>query len=437
MLRTAKLLKNTSPLTLVQGVYNPPVSMSKRTAERWAKVAPTIKKQEKVDLREKLEEREFRVEENDHGALMFHFVAKKFGIDHGTARMKIVNREIWVKGSLHAQYIDLHPSSKLKAGDIVAGGVLKKVEFPETPIQEIIDSFNAGILYKDQHIIVINKNENMAVHAGSKITQDNLGKMIDKINNETGSELRLVHRLDKATTGCLIFARTKEAAARISELFREGKRIRKRYLALVIPPLQLQKGETVTIETGLVKTGDARNERMKIVPWSNALFNLDDSFQGESFKDVKRAETKVTVLSKRKLSTFLLLEPVTGRKHQLRSHMNYFSNSFIIGDYKYGVGCTKKYRHQVSDPHKVPLHLHMHSLKIEDWYGEGQHLQVHAPLPSFWRKSLMSSGHDTSLVQVALDDTVQVPTKKPKVMDKDALILLEKEEGIDIEPQSK
>ncbi|KAJ3321790.1 hypothetical protein HDV06_003939 [Boothiomyces sp. JEL0866] len=429
MFRSKILLKNTSPLALVQGVYNPPVSMSKRTAERWAKIAPTIKKQEKIDMRERLEEREFQVEENYHGVLMYHFVSKKFGIDHHTARMKILNREIWVKGSLHAKYIDIHPSSKLKAGDIVAGGILKKEFIPETPIQEIIEKFDAAVLYKDQHIIIINKDAAMAVHAGSKNREDNLGRIIDRINDETGSELRLVHRLDKATTGCLIFARTKEAAIRLSELFKSGKEIRKRYLALVIPPLELKKGESVTIETGFVKTGDGRNERMKSVPWN-------DSFQGETFKDVKRAETKVTVLSNRRLSTFLLLEPVTGRKHQLRVHMNQFSSSFIVGDYKYGIGCTKKYRHQVSDPHKVPLHLHMHSIKINNWYGEGNHLLVHAPLPSFWRKSLMSSGHDPSLVKNAIEDEVKLPTKGPKVLEKEAVILLEQEEGFDKEPQS-
>ncbi|KAJ3276964.1 hypothetical protein HDV01_000016 [Terramyces sp. JEL0728] len=424
MFRTRTLLKNKSPLALVQGVYNPPVSMSKRTAERWAKIAPTIKKQEKIDLRERFDEREFRVDDNEHGMLMYHFVAKKFGIDHSTARMKIVNNEVWVKGSLHASYIDIHPSSKLKTGDIVAGGILKKEKTEEQPIEDILAEFKTSILYKDQHIIVINKNSDMAVHAGSKNTEDNLGKIIDKINNETGSELRLVHRLDKATTGCLVFARTKEAAVRLSELFKDGNDIRKRYLALLIPPIDLKKGEIVTIETGLVKTGDTRSERMKIVPWN-------DSFQGETFKDVKRAETKVTVLGSRKLTSFVLLEPKTGRKHQLRCHMNYFSNSFILGDYKYGVGCTKKYRHQISDPHKVPLHLHMHSLKIDSWYAEGKPLLVHAPLPSYWRKSLMSSGHDPSLVQSALQDDVVLPAKPKKVIEEDAIILLEKEEGID------
>ena len=86
------------------------------------------------------------------------------------------------------------------------------------------------------------------------------------------------------------------------------------------------------------------------------------------------------------------LEPITGRKHQLRAHVASL-DSFLLGDYKYGIGCTKQFAHQVSNPLKVPLHLHFWRATIPHWFGEGKHLDVVAPLPEIWKKSITSTGH--------------------------------------------
>lgn len=85
------------------------------------------------------------------------------------------------------------------------------------------------------------------------------------------------------------------------------------------------------------------------------------------------------------------LEPQTGRKHQLRAHLTSL-DSFIIGDYKYGIGCTKRYSHQVSNPLAVPMHLHLAQIHIQDWYGVGKPLIVKAPLPEYFKKTITSCG---------------------------------------------
>jgi 23S rRNA-/tRNA-specific pseudouridylate synthase len=135
----------------------------------------------------------------------------------------------------------------------------------------------------------------------------------------------------------LIFARTAEVAKSLSTLFQTEGGIVKRYVALVTPPLteHLKQGESKTIVSGLVKHGEVGNEKMKMVPWK-------ESFLDQSFNDVKKAITKVTVLKNRKLASLVCLEPITGRTHQLRVHMNTL-HSFILGDYRYGVGCTKQF----------------------------------------------------------------------------------------------
>ena len=121
---------------------------------------------------------------------------------------------------------------------------------------------------------------------------------------------------------------------------------------------------------------------------------LDDEFEKDqtNFRDIKKAVTDITVLRHRTLSSLVCLEPRTGRKHQLRVHMAGLG-SFILGDFKYGLGVTKQAARQFSNPLKVPLHLHLMYLVIKNWFGEGQDLIVTAPTPEFWRKTLASNGH--------------------------------------------
>ncbi len=210
-------------------------------------------------------------------------------------------------------------------------------------------------------------------------------------------------------------ARSKEAAQRLQVLFESQDGIEKRYLALTTPPLNEEEfpvGKTFIMTSGLTKFGtNPRDEKMKSIPWSKDTFLfifLDDSFQGKNFKDIQKAVTAITCLKHRKLASLVCLEPKTGRKHQLRVHISTL-NSFILGDYKYGIGCTKTYRHQVSDPLKVPLHLHLYRLVIKNWFGEGNDLKVVSPLPDYWRKTLLSSGHSLEVAKSILNDKIDIP----------------------------
>lgn len=87
---------------------------------------------------------------------------------------------------------------------------------------------------------------------------------------ETGEVPRLTHRLDKDTTGCLILARSKEAAAEIHNLFKSEKNlICRRYVAMVLPslPIQHKPGYSQTIVTGITKFKAKNEERQRIVTW--------------------------------------------------------------------------------------------------------------------------------------------------------------------------
>jgi 23S rRNA-/tRNA-specific pseudouridylate synthase len=117
-------------------------------------------------------------------------------------------------------------------------------------------------------------------------------------------------------------------------------------------------------------------------------FNPDNDFAKEDQSDIKKAVTKVTVLKSRRLASLIALEPLTGRKHQLRVHCASILKSYILGDFKYGQGFTKEFRHQLTKPMEksLPLHLHLYRVAIKNWYGPGNDLRVVAPIDHIWRK---------------------------------------------------
>ncbi|KAJ3301452.1 hypothetical protein HDV03_000845 [Kappamyces sp. JEL0829] len=388
-----------SPLRLVQGVYNPPQSMSKRTAKRWAAVAPMKNRSvEKRDIKDMVQEKSIKIQAKDHGKTMAQVVSSYFHLDPPTARLKIVAGEVWLKNSMHARYSDNSPSQTVVFGDELAGFIRKpRSAAIETKAEELITDLKSSILYKDSDIIVINKQSEVSVHGGSKSKAFNLDLFLDQLGGNA-EKPRLCHRLDKGTTGCLILARSKEAAARVARLFQDPAAVSKRYLAVLVPPLskmEFPERKTFTITSGLVQHGEFRGQKMKAVPWNDS-FGSDPSFQ-----DIQKAVTDVTILKNRTLASLVCLKPQTGRKHQLRVHMASLS-SFILGDFKYGIGCTKQFAHQVSDPLKIPLHLHLRQITLKNWFGDGKDLSVSAPLPGFWQKTLLSSGHDPNDADIPL-----------------------------------
>lgn len=176
-----------------------------------------------------------------------------------------------------------------------------------------------------------------------------------------------------------------------------------------MPPLDKNThpaGHSEIIETGITTMGKAPNEKQCIVHWHDEFVQQDSA--------IKKAVTKVTVLQNRKLCSFLALEPITGRKHQLRLHCASEMKSFILGDFKYGPGFTKEYQQQLTraDRKSIFLHLHLFRIKITDWYGLGKHLVVTAPLSDRWARSAKSAGIDIMLSDLLHMDDILIPQKR-------------------------
>jgi 23S rRNA pseudouridine955/2504/2580 synthase len=170
------------------------------------------------------------------------------------------------------------------------------------------------VLYKDADMLAINKPAGLAVQGGSKTTR-HVDGMLDALTFDAKERPRLVHRLDRDTSGVLLLARTHQAASRLGKAFQEGE-IEKVYWALVHGRPQFPAG---TIDAALAKGGDAGRERMQ---W-------DDDEGRDAVTDY------MTVSQAADKFTWLALMPRTGRTHQIRAHCAIMKTP-IMGDVKYG-----------------------------------------------------------------------------------------------------
>jgi 23S rRNA pseudouridine955/2504/2580 synthase len=169
-----------------------------------------------------------------------------------------------------------------------------------------------AVLYKDDEFIALNKPAGLAVQGGTK-TDHHLDGMLDVLKFD-GERPRLVHRLDRDTSGVILLARTAKAAARLGRLFQE-RDMEKTYWALVVGQPKHPAG---TISAALAKTGAPGQQKMT---W-------DD-------EEGKKAVTDyLTVAAAGAKCTWLELSPRTGRTHQLRAHCALL-NTPILGDRKY------------------------------------------------------------------------------------------------------
>lgn len=200
------------------------------------------------------------------------------------------------------------------------------------------------VLLATDHILVINKPFGLPVQGGSKVEES-----IDSLY----PECRLVHRLDRDTTGVLVLAKTKKAAARLTASFAD-RSAQKLYLALASP---LPEQDSGMIDAPLLKVKDK-----SIVA-----------------KDGLPSETYYKVLARSDKAALVRFEPMTGRTHQIRVHAQH-AGFPLLGDPRYGD--FKHSRAILPDRKLNRLYLHAWKLDIPDPIGKGR-LELTAPLPDW------------------------------------------------------
>ena len=224
------------------------------------------------------------------------------------------------------------------------------------------------VLYRDEQVIVLNKPFGLPVQGGPGIVRHldgMLGGLVDPVSG--GERPRLVHRLDRDTSGVMLLARTRGTAGKLAAAFRT-REVQKTYWAVVVGRPVPPEGR---IEAALTRIGGPRGER-------TALAEPGD-------EDVARAITDFRTLDHagRKLA-WLELSPLTGRTHQLRVHCTAIGAP-ILGDLKYGEGGG--FVDGLPDEH---LHLHARSLRLP--HPAGGTLEISAPLPPHMKETFATLG---------------------------------------------
>jgi 23S rRNA pseudouridine955/2504/2580 synthase len=224
---------------------------------------------------------------------------------------------------------------------------------PRRPAPDRVDPADAlwlrsRILYEDHALMVLDKPAGLAVQGGTK-TRRHVDGMLQAIA-AGGERPRLVHRLDRDTSGLLMVAKTAAAAAKLTEAFRRH-RVDKLYWALVIGRPPEARG---WIDQPLTKQPGKRGERVAA------------SAEGVPARTAYRVVARAG-----KVASWLALKPLTGRTHQLRAHAALLGTP-IIGDGKYGGAGAH--------PEGAPKGLMLHARELRLPHPDGGMLELAAPL---------------------------------------------------------
>ena len=300
------------------------------------------------------------------------------------------------KGELRVDGGRVKAATRLQAGQQVRVPPLPDADHKPAPARPRISEADAKmirdcVIYKDDHIIALNKPPGLAVQGGSGTTK-HVDGLAEALRFGYDEKPRLVHRLDKDTSGVLLMARTRAVAADLTKAFRH-RATRKIYWALVAGVPTPYLGE---IKAGLVKApGHGKGgEGEKMI----AVHPRDiDTTPG-----AKRAHTLYATLYRvAGRAAWVALEPLTGRTHQLRAHMAEMGHP-IIGDGKYGGSGQENlgdgWGAKIGGIISNKLHLHARSLTFEHPVTKKQ-ITLTAALPAHMKQSWETFGWDEDLAE--------------------------------------
>lgn len=316
-----------------------------------------------------------QVNDDEDGMRLDRWFATHFPqLGFGRLQKLIRNGEIKVDKAKVTTSTRLSPGQTVRIPPIDDAETVKPVKLNDADAE-----FLRGlILYEDEDIYVFNKPHGLAVQGGSG-TKRHLDGMLKSLPNKKGEAPRLVHRLDRDTSGCLVVAKTKQAASHFGNVFR-SRSARKIYWAIVAGNPHPQQGE---ISCFLARQSTEDGEQMVVV--RNGAPNAQHSLSYYSTTDTA---------SKR--FAWVTLKPVTGRTHQLRVHMAQLGTP-IIGDPRY---------FNIENWQGAPglsEGLHLHARRIAIPLRNGKRLDISAPLPPHMRQSFETLGFDPDRYDVSGD----------------------------------
>ncbi len=216
------------------------------------------------------------------------------------------------------------------------------------------------IIYRDEHLVAINKPDALLVHR-TRRAGDVLAAL-QILRDQIGRSVYPAHRLDRATSGVLLFALDPASASRLCALFAE-RRVRKTYRAVVrgrAPDEGVIDHPVVDEEERIPREALSRFKCLEVL-------TLDGEVEGRPA-----------------VYSLVEVEPETGRRHQIRRHLKHINHP-IIGDTQYGRGAHNRYFRAQFEIYRLLLHARALTLP-HPVTGEGLHLEVHETEERAWRR---------------------------------------------------
>lgn len=235
------------------------------------------------------------------------------------------------------------------------------------------------VIYKDSAALVLNKPPGLATQGGTK-TEDHVDRLLDGLWFENDARPKLVHRLDKDTSGALLIARKASSAAHFAKAF-SSRTARKVYWAIIVGVPDISDG---MIELPIAKQPGTGGEKMQV-----------------DLKEGAPARTRYRIIERAgNTAAWVELQPFTGRTHQLRVHMAAIGHP-IVGDGKYGLRDAF-----LTGTISRKMHLHARRIRVDHPTSGGQ-IDVRADLPPHFAETLGSLGFDAANGDALLLDEVK------------------------------
>jgi 23S rRNA pseudouridine955/2504/2580 synthase len=308
--------------------------------------------------------RHITVTEDENGQRLDRWLKKKLpDVPYGLVQKLIRKGQLRVEGKRAKADTKLVAGQDVRIPPVGGAGQTKK---DGKVSQKGADFIRSLVIYDDGDVIALNKPAGLAVQGGTK-TRHHIDGMLGGLTGKDGVKPRIVHRLDKDTSGVLLLARSSKVATALGNMFK-GRDIKKIYWALVAPTPETRHG---TIRAAVAKGRDHRQKEKMVI---------DE-------KEGKKAVTEYTVIEDAMdKAAFVAFWPRTGRTHQIRVHAQLIGSP-ILGDAKYGaavaalegLGQAKR------------LHLHASRIICPHPAKKGK-LDIQAPLPPELAKSWKAFG---------------------------------------------
>lgn len=297
-----------------------------------------------------------KVKETDDGMRLNRWFLKYYPLlTMGRLQKLLRTKQIKVDGKKAESNLKLAAGQEIRVPPLDNEKAQNNVGFVSKSDAEFIKS---KVIFKDENIIILNKPSGLAVQGGTN-TERHIDGMLEALKFEYEEKPKLVHRIDKDTSGILVLARNRKYAEILTKAFREHN-LKKTYLLLSFKCPKSLNGE---VKAPLEKI----NEKMQVV------------------EDGKKAITVYNVLDNAGGKFSLIeAEPLTGRTHQIRAHMEYLGCP-IVGDDKY-------FGNERIKPTNLNTKLHLHAYKIDLSAIYNKKLVAKAPMPDYFKQDISFLG---------------------------------------------